>query len=163
MNVGEKRVLKFKVKSRYLELLIAATFVVLLIYVASFTVRITRGISRTIEPPANQVRLQVLNACGVSGLAAKFADELSGYSDDEMEIKIVDTDNFTTMNLDSSFVISRVPDRGSARLFARRLGLDDEAVIYKALDEDYRNVTVTLVLGADYERLESSLSAKKEN
>ncbi len=155
--------MKFKVKSRYLELLIAATFVVLLVYVASFTVRITRGVSRTIEPPANQIRLQVLNACGISGLAVKIADELSGYSDDEMQIKIVDTDNFETMNLDSSFVISRVPDRGSARLLARRLGLDDDAVIFKPLDEDYRNVTVTLVLGADYERLESSLSAKKEN
>ena len=161
--MGESRVLKFKVKSRYLELLIAATFVVLLIYVASFTIRVTRGISQTIEPPSNQVRLQVLNACGISGLAAEVADKLSGFRDDEMEIKIVDTDNFTTMELDSSFVISRVRDRAPAQLLARRLGLDEDVVIYKPLDSDYRHVTVTLVLGADYERLDTSLSLNKEN
>lgn len=154
--------MKFRIKSRYLEILIAGTFVVLLIYMASFTIRVTRGVSRTIDPPRHTIRLQVLNGCGTPRLAATMSDQLAQYRDVDLEIAIVDTDNFTSLTIDSSFVISREKDMTAAQVLADKLGLSREAVLYKPLENNYRHVSVTLVLGADHKRITLGLSAKKE-
>jgi hypothetical protein len=145
-----------------LEILIAGTFVVLLIYMASFTIRVTRGVSRTIDPPRHTIRLQVLNGCGTPRLAATMSDQLAQYRDVDLEIAIVDTDNFTSLTIDSSFVISREKDMTAAQVLADKLGLSREAVLYKPLENNYRHVSVTLVLGADHKRITLGLSAKKE-
>ena len=160
---GVSPVVKFRFKSRYLELLIAGAFVVLLIYMASFTIRVTRGVSKTIEPPNHTVRLQVLNGCGEPRLAAKVSDQLAHFRDEELGIAIVDTDNFNSLNIDSSFVISREKDLDAARLLAEKLGLSTETVVYRPLDNNYRNVSVTLVLGADYARITLGGPTKQEN
>jgi hypothetical protein len=154
---------KFRFKSRYLELLIAGAFVVLLIYVASFTIRVTRGVTRTIEPPTYRIRLQVLNGCGVPKLAARMSDQLALYRDDEIMITVVDTDNFNSLTIDSSFVMSREKDLTAARLMAEKLGLSREAVRYRPLANNYRNVSVTLVLGADHERITLGTPTEQEN
>lgn len=155
--------MKFRIKSRYLELLIAGAFVVLLIYVASFTIRVTRGVSKTIEPPQHTVRLQVLNGCGEPRLAARMSDQLAHYRDEELGIAIVDTDNFESLNIDSSFVISRDRDMSSAKVLAEKLGLATEQVIYRPIENNYRHVSVTLVLGADYSRITLGSPTEQEN
>lgn len=154
--------MKFRIKSRYLEILIAGTFVVLLIYMASFTIRVTRGVSRTIDPPRHTIRLQVLNGCGTPRLAASMADQLAQYRDQDIEISIVDTDNFHSLNIDSSFIISREKDLTAAQALADKLGLSREAVLYKPLENNYRHVSVTLVVGADHTRITLGLPAQKE-
>ena len=154
--------MKFRIKSRYLELLIAGTFVVLLIYMASFTIRVTRGVSRTVDPPRHTIRLQVLNGCGTPRLAATMSDQLAHYRDAEIEIAIVDTDNFHSLNIDSSFVVSREKDLTAARVLADKLGLSRDAVLYKPLENNYRNVSATLVLGGDHTRIALGLPTKKE-
>lgn len=154
--------MKFRIKSRYLEILIAGTFVVLLIYMASFTIRVTRGVSRTVEPPRHTIRLQVLNGCGTPRLAAAMSDQLARYRDSDIEIAIVDTDNFQSLIIDSSFIISRDKDVTAARVLADKLGLARDAVLYKSLENNYRNVSVTLVLGADHSRITLGLPTKKE-
>ncbi|MBD3402241.1 hypothetical protein GF420_05050 [candidate division GN15 bacterium] len=154
---------KLQLKSRYLELLIAAAFVVLLIYVVSVTLQVAQGISQTIDPPRYTVRLQVLNGCGVPRLAARMADELSGYTDEDLRISVVDTDNFESLEVDSSFVISREDDRTVAVLLARKLGLQAQDVSYAPLDNNYRHVSVTLVVGQDYERLQLQSPTNTEN
>ncbi|MEE8576630.1 MAG: LytR C-terminal domain-containing protein [candidate division Zixibacteria bacterium] len=136
-----------------MEALIAVVFFLLLAYVASFTLRVTRGVSHTIEPAANVVRVQVLNGCGIPRLAAKIADRLEKYSDADVEIVVVDSDNFETMTLDSTFIIARDENKKSARLLARKLGLDDGSIVFRKLEDNYRSISVTLVLGSDYERL----------
>jgi len=154
---------KFRFKSRYLEFLIAGAFVVLLIYMASFTIRVTRGVSKTIDPPTHTIRLQVLNGCGEPRLAARMSDRLSEYQDEDVAIAIVDTDNFESLNIDSTFVISREKDLSVARLFAEKLGLDIDRVMYRPLENNYRHVSVTLVLGADYERVTLGSPTEQEN
>ncbi|MCB2229753.1 LytR C-terminal domain-containing protein [bacterium] len=145
--------MKLQLKSRYLEILIAVAFVVLLVYVVSVTLQVARGISQTIEPPTHVIRLQVLNGCGVPKLAAQMADKLSGYTDRDVRISVVDTDNFDLVAVDSTFVISRDRDMTAAVVLARKLGLDDSQVTYDKLDNNYRHVSVTLVVGADHDRL----------
>lgn len=146
--------MKLAVKSRYFEILIAVAFVVLLLYLLSAALRVTRGVSRTIEPPEYRIRLQILNGCGVNGLAGKVADKMDNFTDAYLGVVVVDTDNFESLEIDSSFVVSRQEDQRAAELLAERLGIDKDGVIYEPLEANHRHVSVTLVLGKDHERLQ---------
>ena len=103
---------------------ILAAFTVAVIYIISAAVHISRGVSRTLEVPEHSIRLQVLNGCGISGLATRISDLLAGYHDNELEVKIVDTDNFDLHQVTESFVISRLENKKSAeRLWLAVIGL----------------------------------------
>ena len=143
---------RFK-SGRFLELAIVGAFVIVLLYLLSMSVRVTTGVSSTLEAPDYTVRLQVLNGCGVNGLAARVADRLASYSDENIEIRVLDTDNFNLRTVSNSFIISRDEDTKVAELLAARLGLDPSTVIYKPLEKNFRQVSATLVLGKDWENL----------
>jgi len=141
-------------RSRVLELLIAVLFVVVLVYVVSLSIRVSRGVSRTLESPAHVVRLQILNGCGINGLAARVADGLADYTDVDLVIKVVDTDNFNLSRVSETFVLSRLEDRSAATVLAQKLGLSADGITFKPLENNYRQVTATLVLGEDWPTLE---------
>ncbi len=138
-------------RSRLLEIGIAVTFFVVLVYVISMSVRVGQGVSRTLSSPEHVVRLQILNGCGVNGLASRLADGLADYADSEIEIQVVDTDNFDIVPVNQTFVLSRIEDLTAAGLLANRLGLPTEDIGYRPLEHNYRQVSATIVLGEDWE------------
>lgn len=141
-------------RSRLLELLIAAVFVIVLVYVVSMSIRVSQGVSRTLQSPDHVVRLQILNGCGVISLASRLADGLSDCKDGDLEIRVVDTDNFTLSQVHRSFVISRLKDNSVATILAAKLGLPADDISYQPLENNYRQVSVTLVIGEDWQTLE---------
>ncbi len=152
-----------KKANRILEIVIGTAFVVVLIYIVSVAVKVTTGVSKTIDTSAQTIRLQVLNGCGVRGQANRTADKLSGYMDHDLEIMIVDTDNFDARDIKRTFLISRDKDKTSAVMLAGKLGLDSSEIVYRPLENNYRHVSVTLVLGEDYEELNLTLKPVKES
>jgi len=148
--------------SRVLEIIIASAFILVVLYVASISIRVTGGVSKTIETPEHTIRLQVLNGCGVSGLAGRTAGLLGNYKDPDIEIMIVDTDNFEIRPAPKTLVISRDEDKRVAILLATKLGLNGADVVYKQLENNYRQVTTTLVLGEDWESINLPPKAGKE-
>lgn len=141
-------------RSRLLELLIAAVFVIVLVYVVSMSIRVSQGVSRTLQTPEYVVRLQILNGCGVTGLASRLADGLSDYADNDLEIRVVDTDNFEISSVSRSFVISRFEGGAVANILAGKLGLPTDDISFQSLENNYRQVSVTLVIGEDWETIE---------
>lgn len=144
--------LKFKL-NRTIELSIGLVLFIVIVYIASVTIKITSGISKTIDSPKHQIRLQVLNGCGVRGAAGKVADRMGGYVDGEIEVMIVDTDNFDLTEIPGSFLISRIKDKKAAELLAKKLGLDPDKIEYRPMENNFRHVSVTLVLGMDFEQI----------
>jgi len=140
-------------RGRWLEIGTLAAFVVVLLYVVSVSVRVSTGVSRTLDGPRYQVRLQILNGCGVTGLAGRLADRLADYHDDDIEIRVLDTDNFELRQVTETFLLSRDEDLGPTRLLAEKLGLQSDRVQYATLQNNYRQISATLVLGEDWERL----------
>jgi hypothetical protein len=136
--------------ARVLEYVIAAVFVAILVYIVTFTVKVVEGVSRTADGPSQTVRLQVLNGCGLPGIAADVAGKLDGFTDTDLEVRVVDTGNFELMTVKKSFVISRGEDLSQAKLVATKLGLDPSNVIAQPLGHNLQNVSVTLVIGQDY-------------
>ena len=92
------------------------------------------------------IQLEVLNGCGVPGIATKYTGSLREFGFD-----VVETGNFDHFNVNNSIVISRSGNVENAHRVAKALGIPEKRVIQEQSPEFY--LDVTLVIGADYESL----------
>ncbi len=125
-------------------------FVVTIVLVVSLTVRVTRGVSRTVETPQHMVRLEILNGCARAGIASEAAKFLVGYPDSNLEVVVIRTGDFSLRKIQKSFIISRVKDKTAAEYLAKVLNLEKSEVTYKQFDNNYKQVSATLVIGEDF-------------
>jgi len=149
------------VNGRFLEIVIAVAFGLVVLFVVSMSVRITGGVSQSLDSPEYEVRLQILNGCGVNGLAGRVADELADYLDSDIRITIVETDNFDLRPVEKTFLISRDGNKSAARVLAHKLHLPDAKILEQSLEHNYREVSATLVLGADWLEIQSEAKLLK--
>jgi len=92
------------------------------------------------------IQLEILNSCGVDGIADKFTDELRmKYFD------VVHTGNYRSFNIDESVVISRTHDTENAKRIAEALGINETKIVMQA-NKDYF-LDATLIIGKDYKQL----------
>lgn len=92
------------------------------------------------------IQLDVLNGCGVGGVAQKFTDYLR-----KRNFDVVQLGNYTTFDVERSLVIDRVGDLQTARKVAYALGIDEKNVIQQISPDYYLDVSV--VIGKDYSDL----------
>lgn len=136
--------------SRSLELAIVVCFSLALVYTVSFGVKAARPVSRERQVPQISLRVQVLNGCGEKGCAGIVAERLEKLARFPLEVSIVDVENFSVFDIEKSFFISRVPDLNEARALADQIGLSRADIVYAPLEDNYRSIHVTLVVGKDY-------------
>lgn len=91
------------------------------------------------------IQINILNACGVKGLASKARDYLRSKGFD-----VVDVGNYKT-EVDHSFVIDRLGDLKSSKKVAFALGIADTLVITDIDSNLFLRSTV--VIGKDYQKL----------
>ena len=94
----------------------------------------------------NIIQLEVLNGCGVSGMATRYTDKIREFGFD-----VVETGNFDHFNVGNSFILSRSGSIENAYRVAKAIGVDRDRVIVEESPDFY--LDVTLVIGADYENL----------
>lgn len=94
----------------------------------------------------NIIQLEVLNGCGVPGLAGEFTTALrkSGFD-------VVETGNFKNFDMQNTVVISRTLNDENARRVAEALGIHPKNVFIEASEDYYLDATV--VIGSDYKSL----------
>lgn len=92
------------------------------------------------------IQLEVLNGCGVAGIATQFTDRLREYGFD-----VVESGNYDHFNVNESFVISRSGQMENARRVAEAIGISEQNVLMESSPDFY--LDVTLVIGSDYESL----------
>jgi len=152
-----------KVKFNYLiGIILALGAIIALVFIVSFTVKITKGVAKTVVSPNYLVRLQVVNGSGKKGLPATIKSYLTNYHDKDLTIKLVETDNFNIKDVSHSFIIAREKNKKAAVMLAKKLGLDYSHITYKPLGNNYRLVSATLVLGEDYNNIKFAKNIKKE-
>ena len=106
--------------------------------------------AKVYSPSGKPIQLDVLNGCGVSGVASKLTAFLRRRGFD-----VVDMRNYKTFDLQETLVIDRVGNLATARQVAQALGVKRENIIQE-INPDYF-VDVSVVIGRDY----STLSAMK--
>lgn len=105
--------------------------------------------NRAQEDPAlisEVIQLEVLNGCGITGIATRFTDKLREYGFD-----VVETGNYDHFDVSNTFVISRSGQMENAYRVADALGISHQQVLREQASEFY--LDVTLIIGSDYESL----------
>lgn len=95
------------------------------------------------------IQLDVLNGCGVSGIAQEFTDFLR-----KRNFDVVQSANYKSFDVEESLVIDRTGDLAVARKVAYALGIDEKNIVQQINPDYYLNVSV--VIGRDYEQLKPS-------
>lgn len=92
------------------------------------------------------VQVEVLNGCGISGVAEKFTDYLRSKHFD-----VVQTGNYISFDVDKSIVIDRTGNKDNAVKVADALGIDHKNIIQQ-INNDYI-LDVSLIIGKDFKQL----------
>jgi hypothetical protein len=92
------------------------------------------------------IQLEVLNGCGITGIATRFTDKLREYGFD-----VVETGNYDHFDVSNTFVISRSGQMENAYRVADALGISHQQVLREQAPEFY--LDVTLIIGSDFESL----------
>lgn len=104
---------------------------------------------RTQEDPSlisEVIQLEVLNGCGITGIATRFTDKLREYGFD-----VVETGNYDHFDVSKTFIISRSGQMENAYRVADALGVSHQQVLREQAPEYY--LDVTLIIGSDYQSL----------
>jgi len=94
------------------------------------------------------VKIEVLNGCGVQGLAKKWADHLRTAGFDPVNVT-----NYDSSNIPRTIIHDRESNACKNGLaVAKALGLPKEYVAYQQSDQ--RMVAVTVIIGQDHDRFD---------
>jgi len=100
--------------------------------------------TEAMESPDERPQVEILNGCGVSGIAAQAHEYLRG-----LGLDIVNVENAKAYDYRETLVIDRGGDVRSARRVARLLGTDN---VIRQVRPDLM-LQVTVILGSDYRQL----------
>ena len=99
------------------------------------------------QPVERGIQVEVLNGCGVSGLADRITKFLR-----KQDIDVVSTGNFDNFDVLTTRILDRSDNHERAEKVAEALGLSKDRIL---LRKDINlQLDVTIVLGADYKSLE---------
>jgi hypothetical protein len=96
--------------------------------------------------PAAIVQLEVLNGCGVTGIADKFTTYLRRNNFD-----VVQVGNYSSFDIDNTIVVDRTGNKANAEKVAEALGVETKNIIQQ-INNDYF-LDVSLIIGRDFNRL----------
>lgn len=99
-----------------------------------------------IEEEPKILQIEVLNGCGVSGIAAHYTDYLRKEGFD-----VVKTENYETYNVLKTVIIDRRGSLQNALRIASSLGLGENRVLQE-VNEAYV-IDATVILGKDYRQI----------
>ena len=99
-----------------------------------------------IKPVPQKTQVEVLNGCGVAGIAKKVTDFLR-----EAKIDVVYLGNHKNFKVSTSQVIDRGGDLDKAREIADMLGIDKKTV--KSEIDKSKQLQASIILGKDYKNL----------
>ena len=92
------------------------------------------------------IQIDVLNGCGIPGVAIKFTDYLRARGFDVLEMG-----NYKSFDVEETLVIDRTGKSDNAHKVAYALGVDDKNIIQQISPDAYLDCTV--VIGKDFNNL----------
>jgi len=131
-------------------LLVALAVASILAWAFFSRVSMERPDPRRLDPSDSRasdiIQIEVLNGCGVEGIARSVRDYFV-----EMGFDVVAVDNYSRMDVDRTFVVDRSGNKETARQVALALGVADSTIVVDVRPEYYLDAVV--VLGRDYAEL----------
>lgn len=152
----EQKISTGKKKALLSKNLVLNTSIIILILINSFLAySLFKSFSFAEENPAQtfledstkvKIQVEVLNGCGISGVAEKLTDYLRSNG-----IDVVNLGNYRSFEIENSIVIGRNEKFQNAEIVAGLVGLNQQNIIQQ-INPDYL-LDVTFILGKDYRNL----------
>jgi hypothetical protein len=92
------------------------------------------------------IQVDVLNGCGVSGVAIKFTDYLRARGFDVLEMG-----NYKSFDVEETIVLDRLGNIENAKKVAYAIGINEKNIIKQISNDSYLDCTI--VIGKDYKSL----------
>ena len=101
------------------------------------------------QKPILDIEVEILNGCGVPGLAGKISDYLRS-----QQMDVVRSENADHYNYDQTILILRNENSDGLKIIAKSFGIDikDENRI-KHIPDDKLNVDLTVIIGSDFDTI----------
>lgn len=97
-------------------------------------------------PVARRIQVEVLNGCGVKGLAEKFTRYLR-----KANIDVVSRGNYTHFEVEKSRILDRIDNPERVKQVAEIIGISPEQISVRR--DPNLQLDATIIIGADYRRL----------
>jgi hypothetical protein len=108
------------------------------------------GLNGTVQftdiDPKN-IRISVLNGCGIPGLAAKWKEKLR-----DLNFDVRETGN-SRIQHDKTIILSRSEEMTYANYLAETIGISNENVLMQ-LNKDLVDIDLTIIVGSDYKKFD---------
>lgn len=92
------------------------------------------------------IQVEVLNGCGITGVAEKFTNYLRGENFD-----VVQVGNYNSFDINNTLIVDRTGNKSNAVKVAEAMGVDSKNIIQQ-INNDYF-LDVSLIIGKDFNRL----------
>ncbi|HKI77608.1 MAG TPA: LytR C-terminal domain-containing protein [Ignavibacteriaceae bacterium] len=149
-NQPQKKInLKSSTSNLFLNLIITVLGIVIIFMAYSLYNKISDNgnFSSNSTSVENRIlQIEVLNGCGVSGIADKMTDYLRKNNFD-----VVQVGNYTSFDMDKSLVIDRTGNKTNAEKIATALGINKKNIVQQ-INSDYF-LDCSVVIGKDYFQL----------
>jgi hypothetical protein len=152
--VREKKISTNKIKEDHSKkILLNVSILILIVINAILAYSVVKTISSNdtedyllVDSTKVRIQVEVLNGCGVSGVAEKLTDYLRTNN-----IDVVNLGNYRSFEIENSIIIGRNEKIHNAKKVAAIVGLDEQNIIQQ-INPDYL-LDVTFILGKDYRDL----------
>lgn len=134
-----------------LNIIIVVLTLLIMFLVYSLIMQISNSLSREETDPKNvilpsQVQIEVLNGCGVSGVAERFTEFLR-----ERGFDVVNKGNYSSFDIDNTIIIDRSDNPEKSGMVAEAMGVNKKSVV-KQFNNQYF-LDITIIVGKDYNSL----------
>lgn len=101
------------------------------------------------QNPIHNIQVEILNGCGLPGIAGKMSDFLR-----KNQLDVVRAENADHFNYDQTLIISRNENQDGLKLVAGAFGLElDNSSRIKHIPDEKLDVDVTVIIGSDYKSI----------
>ncbi len=126
----------------------AIVLLVLMVIYLSYSFIVRSFVNPPVETKSDErvIQIDVLNGCGIPGVAIKFTDYLRDRGFDVLEMG-----NYKSFDVEETLVIDRTGKTDNAHKVAYALGVNDKNIIQQISPDSYLDCTV--VIGKDFNNL----------
>jgi hypothetical protein len=159
---SKSKAAKPKKGSRIIDFLLIVISLSVLVFIGSLALKFSQGESAPPDAPRQpgrqqettpvSLRMQVLNGCGVSGIAAKFSKYLVDAGKPDFAIDVIDEKNFGSFKQDKTLLLARKAAGPVAERLALKLGVPPDLVTFKEMEDNFLDIDYSLVVGLDFDK-----------
>ncbi|MEA1980011.1 MAG: hypothetical protein U9N54_03445 [candidate division Zixibacteria bacterium] len=138
-------------------------FVFSVVYISNTVHKVTATVTEIESLPDEIIRLQLIGSYKQKDILNKAEEFFSHKKIKEFDIMVVDVNCSELKDISNSIVISRDENLDHADMISEIVNFEENDILFRPLENNKKFITVTIVLGDDFENMLDDLILEEEN